>query len=226
MTYYTIRITPDDIYPAEEVLKILNSLKIAGLPWKQEEGRQYLDSLLVARETDPRLHFHIRIHTTQCRASVYKYKTKWFPLWKTKGNAVWSTHDCSRCKKHDECSERGLWYVCKDGDIVIQKGYTPESIALAIERGSSIKEEVQQKRPSVADRIIKFGKWEEGVVPSGRELVDAMIRYYNSQNRQVPSRYEETLHSLAMKLNPAYLEAHYYRIQDNWDRFYIDKFHL
>lgn len=226
MTYYTIRITPDEIYPADEVLKILDSLKIAGLPWKQEDGPQYLDSLLVARETHPRLHFHIRIHTTQCRASVYKYKNKWFPLWKSKGNEVYATHDCARCKKHEDCSERGFWYCCKDGDVVIQKGYTPEAIAYAIERGSAIKEEVHKKRPSVADRIIKFGKWEEGVVPTGRELCDAMIRYYTSQNRQVPSRYEETLHSIAMKINPDYFEAHLFKIQNDWDNYYLNKFRL
>lgn len=223
MTYYTIRITPDDIYDEKAVLEILNKIPIAGAPWNSEHGRQSLDSLLVAKEIDPRLHFHMRIHTTQCRASVYKYKSKWFPLWKDKGNAVWSTHDCASCKKHQFCSSRGLMYVCKDGNIVIQKGYTDDEIEAAISAGSAIKEESRRKRPSIADRVIKHGKWAEGVVPTGEEVLDAMIRFYHSQNREVPNRYEDTLHAISMKINPVYRKVHYSKIADTWNQWYMLK---
>lgn len=220
MTYYTIRITPDDIYDAEAVVRILDNIPIAGLPWKAEHGRQFLDSLLVGKEIEPRLHFHVRIHTTQCRASVYKYKKLWFPLWKSKGNEVYATHDCARCKKHVDCSERGAWYCCKDGDVIIRKGYTDDEVNAFITAGSSIKEETQKKRPSVADRIISHGKWAEGVVPTGSEVLDAMIRFYHSQNREVPSRYDETLHAISMKINPAYLKFHYSKVMRDWNQFY------
>jgi len=211
MTYYTIRITPDEVYPEDDVLNKLKDIS------------NTLDSIIVAKESMPRLHFHLRIHTTMCRASVYKFKSKWFPNWKGRGNDVWSTHDCARCKKHEDCSQRGLMYICKDGDIVFHQGYTDDEIALAVEQGSTIKSQARQKRPSVADRIIKHGKWSAGVVPTGREVLDAMIRYYDSQDRIVPDRTEAMLHAISMKLNEAYRLRFYNEITLRWDSWYSVK---
>lgn len=206
MTYYTLRITPDDIYTPDKVLEILKTMKV--------------DSILVAREVHPRLHFHIRIHTTQCRASVFKYKQKYFPLWKGRGNDVWSTHDCHRCKKHEQCSQRGLTYICKEGDIVFNRGYTEQEVETAITEGASLKPHKEKTRITVAERIIKQGKWAEGVVPTGAEILDAMIRFYHNQGKFVPDRYESTLHQIAMRLNAKYRASQYSAIQQRWDNWY------
>lgn len=202
MTYYTIRITPDEIYDGPKVEEILKTMSV--------------DSIVVAKETMPRLHYHVRIHTTQCRASVYKYKQKYFPLWKTKGNEVWSTHDCARCKKHDQCSQRGLTYVCKDGNIVYSLGYTEEELDCAIAQGASLKPHKEKNRNTVAERIIKEGKWAEGVVPTGREIVDAMIRFYDKQGKYVPLNYHHTMHQLAMRLDAKYRDAYHQGMVDTW----------
>lgn len=207
MTYYTIRITPDEVYPEAKIMDILKVMM------------QSLDSIVVCREKFPRLHFHLRLHTTVSRATVYRFKQKYFPLWKSQGNPVYATHDCHTCKKHEECSQRGLWYTCKDGDVVLSKGYTKEQLDDAYEKGSALKPKSSVNRLTVSERIIKQGKWAEGVVPTGTEILDAMIRYYTSKNQQVPDRYENTLHAIAMRLNAKYRNRHYSKISSFWDDF-------
>lgn len=215
MTYYTIRITPDEVYDEAKVMDILKVM--------MEE----LDSICVCREKFPRLHFHLILHTTKCRTVVYKFKRKYFPLWKAKGNPVYATHCCAGCKnpKHlnpesdNSCATRGFWYTCKDGEVVLSKGYTQEQLDFAIEKGSALKPQKVKARITVSERIIKHGKWAEGVVPTGPEVLDAMIRYYSSNNQPVPDRYENTMHAIAMRLNEKYRIRHYAKISSFWDDF-------
>lgn len=204
MTYYTLRITPDEIYDETDVLDILKTMTV--------------DTIIVAREDNPRVHYHVRIHTAQCRASVYKYKQKYFPLWKAKGNEVWSTHDCARCKKHDQCAQRGLTYVCKDGNLVHTRGYADEELEQAIAEGASLKPHKEKSRITVAERIIKEGQWVKGVVPTGKQVVEAMISFYEKQGKHVPKNYTHMMHQIAMRVDARYRGNYYCSLEEEYNR--------
>jgi hypothetical protein len=76
----------------------------------------------------------------------------------------------------------------------------------------------------IAEGIIKEGKWEEGAVPTGAEVVDAMIRFYDKHDMHPPYKYHNILHQIAMRVNPMYRNRQYAlrcsKLQHRWDERY------
>lgn len=205
---YTLRLTMDDLYPSYQ--GILDILK--GIP--------RIPYLLVALETTNRPHLHVILRTPMCRAWVYNIKKKYFPLWKSKKNEVWATHSCTDCKTHFKCMERAVSYVCKDGNILYQRGFEDDEIADAIELGNSLKPKKKQK-VTIAQRIIKLIEppLAEGSVPSGEQILNAMILFYENQGKYIPSSFhtDKTLHQIAMLTNAAYRHREYTSLRYSWD---------
>lgn len=211
LSQYTIRITPDDDYEQHDVIRILKD--IPRIPY-----------IVIAVENARRPHFHVLIRTPMCRAWVFNIKKKYFPKWKSKKNEVWSTHDCNVCDNpnHKHCKEDGLTYVCKDGDIPFYRGFTEDEIATAVEVGSSLKPKPKKKRdPPIAEQIVKLidPPLAEGVVPSGEQVLNAMILFYDKRGKFLPSSYhtDKTLHQIAMLTNKQYRVNQYRMLKLTWD---------
>lgn len=207
---YTLRITPDENYSHDDVIKILKDIP-------------RVPTMVIAAEHSNRPHFHVLIRTPMCRAWVFNIKRKFFPLWKEKKNEVWSTHDCNRCEKHPTCIDGGLTYVCKDGVIPFYKGFTDDEIADAIKRGASLKPKPKKKKePPIAEQIVAMIEppVAVGCVPTGEQVLTAMILFYETKrNRYIPSTFhvDKMLHQIAMLTNESYRRQEYAVLRYKWD---------
>lgn len=212
MTFYTLRVNPDDIYDVEAIIKALKDFS-------------YITKCVVCEEHTGRHHLHIRFYSSQSRASVWKYKQKLFPLWKGMGNERYALHDCANCKKHENCSQNGMTYVCKEGRVRYNEGYTEAEIADAIAVGASLAPKKKEKT-TLADRIIKLipvvKRGGETVPPSGDQVLSAFVKFYDNQGKEIPKsfHYEKTLHQIAMKLNPTYRRKHHLELAYTWDNWF------
>lgn len=212
MTFYTLRVNPDEIYDVEAIIKALKDFS-------------YITKCVVCEEHTGRHHLHIRFYSSQSRASVWKYKQKLFPLWKGMGNERYALHDCANCKKHENCSQNGMTYVCKEGRVRYNEGYTEAEIADAIAIGASLAP-TKKDKTTLADRIIKLipvvKRGGETVPPSGDQVLSAFVKFYDKQGKEIPKsfHYEKTLHQIAMKLNPTYRRRHHLELAHTWDNWF------
>jgi hypothetical protein len=219
MTFYTLRVNPDDIYDTQAIIKALKDNK-------------HISKCVVCEEHSGRHHFHIRFYSQQSRASVFKYKYKMFPLWKSFGNERYALHDCANCKKHTNCSQKGLTYVCKEGNVLYNDGYADDELADAIAVGASLAPKKKKKDDTLADRIIKLiplvKRCGEIVPPSGDQVLSAFVKFYGKSNKEIPKQfhYEKTLHQIAMKLVPSYRRAHHLELASLWDDGFMRDFKI
>ena len=215
MTFYTLRVNPDEIYHPDDILKALKDNK-------------HITKCVVCEEHSGRHHFHIRFYSSQSRASVFKYKHKMFPLWKSFGNERYALHDCANCKKHENCSQNGLTYVCKEGNVLYNDGYADDELADAIAVGASLAPKKNKNKSTLAECIIKLipivKRCGETVPPSGDQVLSAFIKFYEKRNKEIPKpfHYEKTLHQIAMKLNPTYRRRHHLELAATWDEMFRD----
>lgn len=218
MTFYTLRVNPDEIYSVENIIKAL-------------KDNNHITKCVVCEEHTGRHHLHIRFYSSQSRASVFKYKHKMFPFWKGFGNERYALHDCGNCKKHENCSQRGLTYVCKEGQVLYNDGYPDDELADAIAVGSSLAP-TKKTKSTLADRIIKLipvvKRAGDTVPPSGDQVLSAFVSFYEKQGKEIPKQfhYEKTLHQIAMKLIPQYRVAHHLELASLWDDGFLRDFRI
>lgn len=219
MTFYTLRVNPDEIYSVDEIIAVLKDNK-------------HIENCVVCEERTGRHHLHICFYSSQSRASVWKYKHKMFPFWKGKGNERYALHDCANCKKHVDCAKNGMTYVCKEGNVLYYQGFTEEEVADATAIGASLTPKKKKTNDTLADRIIKLipitKRNGETIPPSGDQVLSAFVKFYAKSGKEIPKQfhYEKTLHQIAMKLIPQYRRAHHLELASLWDDGYLRNFRI
>lgn len=199
MTFYTIRITPDSTLCGSCFDDVVDVLK--GIP--------NIPKMVVCREMAGKEHLHVHLYTQQSKSTVDKFKRKYFPWWNHTGNTHFALHSCEGCTKHPECSKMGLFYTCKDGDVVFSRGYTDEEIESFCAEGYARKKSVN--KATIANQIIKFIEPYSTPMPSGKQIVAALVKYYELQGKYPPKEFyvKKTFHQINMTLSSVYRENHY-----------------
>lgn len=211
---YTIRYTPYPTNP-EKNPPVTTCRFQSGIAQLYKDKK--LIDYILAREKSKSgiLHYHFRFTTSSLLSVVRKWRS-YFIDPSYKGQTYYVLH---KCKVGEVVYDDNLWksatYTCKDGDIIDSHGFTVSQIQDLIAYGNELK---TSKSEPVWRRIISRSRLQPDA--TNEEIYDALVEFYNSIDKPVPSyqHIKTALHNMKYTLQRHFRDAHKFNILAKMDQ--------